>query len=429
MNLVQTAQKSNVRWKIAALMWGGVVINYLDRTCLSAAAPFIMKEFSFDAQEMGLVMSAFFFTYALCQIPAGWLADKVGQRITLFGAVIWWSLATAATALSRTPLGFIIARAVMGIGESAGPPSNAGITAKWFPDSERAKVSALWDSGTKVGTAIAMPMVVWLIASYGWQIPFLLAGGLGLLWAGLWIWYYHEPEQHKKINSQELSYIRDGQAKKEGIDHVQPMKWYELLKYRNVKAMCVGFFMLNYSVYFFMTWFPAYLVQERGMKIMTMGWVAMIPPLVGIVAELFGGFFSDYIYKKTGSLTKARKINLVGGMLVATLIIFAGLTDSVIVSVALLSISYGGLVFAACAVWSLPGDIAPRNMTSVLGGLQNCVSNIGGVLGPIVTGAIIAATGSFIPALIVSGIGTLIGALTYFFGLGEIEPIEVQNNK
>lgn len=420
--------RTNVRWKIAALMWGAIAINYLDRTCLSAAAPAIMKEFNFDAAQMGIIMSAFFWSYALFQIPAGWLADRIGQRLTLFGAVIWWSLGTAATALAKVPLGFISARIFMGVGEAGAAPSNAGVTAKWFPDKERAIVSAIWDSGSRVGTAFAMPLVVWMLSAYGWKVPFLFAGSLGLLWAAIWWWYYNDPEKHKYVNQAEVRYIRDGQVKKEGIDNAQPMKWYELLRYRNVQAMCLGFFMLNYSVYFFMTWFPAYLVKERGMALMTMGWVAMIPPLVGIVAELAGGAFSDYIYRKTGSVTKARKYNLVGGMLTATTIAFAGLTDNAIISIALLSISYGGLVFAGCAVWSLPGDIAPRNMTSVLGGLQNCVSNFGGILGPIVTGMIIAATGSFIPALLLSGMGTLVGAMAYLFGMGKIEPIDISKH-
>lgn len=158
---------------------------------------------------------------------------------------------------------------------------------------------------------------------------------------------------------------------------------------------------------------------------MTMGFVAMIPPLTGLIAELIGGWFSDWLYMRGHSLTFARKVNLVGGMLLATSIALAGLVDSPIWCIVLLSISYGGLVFAAAAIWSLPGDVAPRNMTSVVGGMQNCVSNFGGILGPIVTGYIVANTHSFIPALVVSGAATLIGALTYLVYLGKVEPINV----
>ncbi|MGA9173238.1 MAG: MFS transporter [Thermoactinomyces sp.] len=417
-------KRTKVRWNIAILMWAAIAINYLDRTNISAAAPTLMKEFHLSAETMGLVMSSFFWTYALFQIPAGWFADKVGQRVSLAVAVAWWSLATAATVLTRGAGSLIATRVLMGIGEAGAYPSNAGVTAKWFPDKERARVSAIFDSGSKVGTALAMPVIVWLLSKFGWEVPFIVSGLIGFVWVAIWWVYYRDPEKHKYVNEAELSYIRQGQVKKEGIDNVQPLKWYQLFRYRNIWAMCIGFFMLNYAIYFFITWFPTYLVEARHMKLLTMGFVAMIPPLTGLVAELVGGWFSDYLYTKGLSITVARKINLVGGMLLASSIAFAGLVDSAVWCIVLLSISYAGLVFAACAIWSLPGDVAPRNMTSVVGGVQNCVSNLGGILGPIITGWIVATTHSFIPALLVSGAATLIGALTYLFGLGKIEPID-----
>ncbi|WP_235281573.1 MFS transporter [Thermoactinomyces daqus] len=315
MKIIKNQKRTKVRWNIAILMWAAIAINYLDRTNISAAAPTLMKEFHLSAETMGLVMSSFFWTYALFQIPAGWFADKVGQRISLAVAVAWWSLATAATVLTRGAASLITTRVLMGIGEAGAYPSNAGVTAKWFPDKERARVSAIFDSGSKVGTALAMPVVVWLLSKFGWEVPFIVSGLIGLVWVAIWWVYYRDPEKHKYVNEAELTYIREGQVKKEGIDRVQPLKWYQLFRYRNIWAMCVGFFMLNYAIYFFITWFPTYLVEARHMKLLTMGFVAMIPPLTGLVAELVGGWFSDYLYTKGVSLTVARKINLVGGML------------------------------------------------------------------------------------------------------------------
>lgn len=271
-------QRTRVRWIIALLMWAAIAINYLDRTILSAAAPTLMKEFHISPIEMGVVMSAFFWTYMLFQIPAGWFADRVGQRLSLGLAVTWWSIATALTVVCRGVTSLVFVRVLLGIGESGAYPSNAGVTAKWFPDKERARVSAIFDSGSKVGTALAMPLVVWMLTAFGWETPFIVAGLIGLVWVVIWWAYYRDPEKHKYVNQEELNYIREGQTKKEGIDNVQPMKWYELLKYRNIQAMCVGFFMLNYAIYFFITWFPTYLVEERGMQLMKMGYVSMIPP-------------------------------------------------------------------------------------------------------------------------------------------------------
>jgi D-galactonate transporter len=407
-------------------MWGAIAINYLDRTNLSAAAPQIMKEFNLNPAEMGFIMSAFFWIYLLCQIPAGWVADRIGQRITYAVAVTWWSAATVLTIAGTNLATFMGIRGLLGVGESAAFPCNSGVTAKWFPDNERARASAIFDSGTKVGTALAMPLIVWLMTLYGWKMPFVVSGLIGFVWVGLWWMYYTDPEKSRYANAAELAYIRDGQAKKEGLgDTKAPLKWYQLFRYRNIQAMCLGLFLLNYAIYFFITWFPTYLVQERGMKMMTMGFVAMIPPLTGLVTELIGGCFSDWLYMRGHSLTFARKVNLVAGMLLATSVALAGLVDSAAMCIFLLSVSYGGLVFAASAIWSLPGDVAPRNMTSMVGGMQAAVSNLGGVVGPIVTGYIVMSTHSFIPALILSGAATLLGALTYLFYLGKIEPIKV----
>lgn len=432
--MINNQKRTKVRFSIAILMTLAIAINYLDRTVMSAAAPTLSEELQISPEAMGWIMSAFFLSYALCQIPAGFIADRFGQRKTLAGAVLWWSMATAATALAKTPFSFISTRILMGMGEAGAYPCNSGITAKWFPDRERGRITALFDSGSKFGTAFAMPLVVWIIAKWGWESAFIFCGALGFLWVIAWLKIYHDPEQHPKVSEAELKYIRDGQIKKEGIDNIQPMKWYELFRYRNVQAMCMGFFLLDYAIYFFITWFPAYLMMERGMSLEEMGFAAMLPPLCGIAGQWLGGFTTDYLFIKYNNINIARKVPIVGGMLVATSIAFSGLVESTSVMMFLLCLSYAALAFAASAIWSLPGDVAPRNMTSVLGGMQSAVSNCGGVLGPIVTGYIIGATGSFMWALIVSGIACAVGALIYLVMLRDIKPItaneiEVQNNQ
>ncbi|HCZ8847864.1 TPA: MFS transporter [Proteus mirabilis] len=432
--MINNQKRTKVRFSIAILMTLAIAINYLDRTVMSAAAPTLSEELQISPEAMGWIMSAFFLSYALCQIPAGFIADRFGQRKTLAGAVLWWSMATAATALAKTPFSFISTRILMGMGEAGAYPCNSGITAKWFPDRERGRITALFDSGSKFGTAFAMPLVVWIIAKWGWESAFIFCGALGFLWVIAWLKIYHDPEQHPKVSEAELKYIRDGQIKKEGIDNIQPMKWYELFRYRNVQAMCMGFFLLDYAIYFFITWFPAYLMMERGMSLEEMGFAAMLPPLCGIAGQWLGGFTTDYLFIKYNNINIARKVPIVGGMLVATSIAFSGLVESTSVMMFLLCLSYAALAFAASAIWSLPGDVAPRNMTSVLGGMQSAISNCGGILGPIVTGYIIGATGSFMWALIVSGIACAVGALIYLVMLRDIKPItaneiEVQNNQ
>lgn len=418
------SKKTKVRWKIAILMWAAIAISYIDRANLSAAAPVIMKDLNISSSQMGIIMSSFFWSYMIFQIPSGWLADKVGQRISLSIAVGWWSIATMLTALAKGFNSLIFLRLLLGMGEAGSYPSNSGVASKWFPDKERGKVSALFDSGARVGTALAMPLIVWVISKFGWQFSFIVSGLLGIFWLVLWIWYYRDPDKHKYINKKEFDYIKEGQTQAKG--DTSKLKWYSFFKYRNIWAMCIGFFTLNYSIYFFLTWFPTYLVEDRGMKLMEMGIVSMIPPFVGMVAEWFGGWLTDYLYHKCRlSLTVSRKINLVGGMILASSISLASIVHSAVFSIILLSISYAGLTIAAAAIWSLPGDIDPGNSASTIGGIQNTASNFGGILGPIITGWIVAASGSFIPALLISGLFTLIGAITYMFGLGKIKPLKI----
>lgn len=423
---VPIEKRTNFRWKVALLMWGAIAINYFDRTNLSAAAPVIMQEFGFTSTEMGFIMSAFFFSYTLFQIPSGWLADKLGQRIVLSGAVTWWSAATMLIALCQNFTSFILARVFLGIGEAGAYPSNAGVTAKWFPDKERARATVIFDSGNKFGTAFAMPVIVWIMVNYGWKVPFIVSGLIGFVWVALWLKYYTDPEKSKYANQAEIAYIREGQAKKDGLgDTKAPLKWYQLLRYRNIRAMCIGFFMSNYAIYFYITWFPTYLVKAHGMSLVKMGYVAMIPPLIGMTVGFISATIADWLYSKGVPKTKVRKINLVGGMLLASSVVFAGFIHSAVGAVALLTLSYCGIACAGPALWTLPGDVAPRNMTSTVGALQNCVSNVGGILGPIVTGWLVSTTGSFVPALLVTGTATLIGAINYAFYLGEVKHIEV----
>lgn len=417
-------KKTNVRWRIAVMLWGAVAINFIDRAVLSATTPAIMKEFNLDTSQMGIILSAFFWSYAICQVPSGWFADKVGQRISLTLSVGWWSIATALVALSSGLKSLVFFRVLLGIGESGCYPGSTGVASKWFPDKERARATSIFDSGSAIGASIAMPVITALTVAFGWRVPFIVAGAIGVVWAIGWWVYYHDPDKHKYINQAELEYIREGQAKNKLKQDTSSVKWYELLKHRNVWAMCFGFFTINYALYFFLTWFPTYLVEERGFELMEMGWASMLPPLAGFFGALLGGQLQDFLYKKGFSLTVVRKINLVGGPLVGTLIPVAGYVDSAVLSVIIMAVAYAGLSSASVAIWSVPGDIAPNNMTSVLAGLQNTFSNMGGVLGPIITGFIIANTGSFLPALIASGAATLIGACIYLFGLGKITPLQ-----
>jgi ACS family glucarate transporter-like MFS transporter len=367
----------------------------------------------------------------LLQLPAGYLADRYGQKKTLGLAVVWWSLATAVTGVATGFKSLVGLRVALGVGEAAAYPSNAGIASKWFPRSERATVAGIFDSGSKFGGAIALPMIVWMMSMFGWKETFTIVGGLGVVWAVVWWWMFREtPAQHPGVNPAELAHIRDGQAQRNADDQTMPMKWYELFKHRNIWAMCIGFFMINYNSYFFITWLPTYLVKERHMGLLQMGFMASLPLVVSMFVEVFAGWLSDKVYKSGKlSLTAIRKTFLIVGLVMASSIGFAAFAESAMTAVILLCIAKSGTTVAASQVWALPGDVAPRNMTSMVAGVQNSISNLGGVVGPIVTGAIVGATGSFEYALVFSAGLIVVAILNYLFLLGKVERIEPEGAK
>ncbi|MEM5316432.1 MFS transporter [Paraburkholderia sp. JHI869] len=419
-----TRGRSKVRWWVAGLMWAAIAINYIDRTVLAAAAPRIQSEFHLGAVQMGVVMSAFFWSYALLQLPAGFLADRFGQKKVLGFAVLWWSLATAMTGFANGFKSLVGLRVALGAGEAGAYPSNAGIAAKWFPLRERATVAGIFDSGSKFGGAIALPLIAAMLTAFDWKITFALTGLLGLVWFAFWQFSFSDsPRDHKRVNAAELAHIYSDQPAQQQDSEARP-RLRKLFAHRNIWAMCIGFFMINYNSYFFITWLPTYLVKARGMTMMEMGWMASLPLLVSIVVEIAAGWASDRVYASGKlSLTATRKLFLVIGLVMASSIGFAAFADSAAVAVLLLCIAKSGTTVAASQVWALPADVAPRGAVSMVAGVQNTVSNIGGVVGPIVTGAIVGATGSFVPALVVSSALIGVAILNYLFLLGKVEPI------
>ncbi|KLU27242.1 membrane protein [Caballeronia mineralivorans PML1(12)] len=429
MTLAAQAQtRTRVRWIVAGMMWAAIAINYVDRTVLSAAAPRIQSDFHLSAVQMGVVMSAFFWSYALLQLPAGILADRFGQKKVLGLAVLWWSLATAVTGFATGFKSLVALRVMLGIGEAGAYPSNAGIASRWFPRNERATVAGIFDSGSKLGGAVALPLIAVMLAVFDWKVTFAITGALGIVWCLVWQFMFRDsPSEHPRVNAAELAHIRDGLAPNAAEDKRNTVPWRKLFAHRNIWAMCIGFFMINYNSYFFITWLPTYLVKERGMGLMEMGVMASLPLLISMFTEVLAGWASDRVYSSGRlSLTATRKLFLIVGLTMASSIGLAAFAQSAVMAVVLLCFAKSGMTVAASQVWALPADVAPKNMVSMVAGVQNSVSNMGGVVGPIVTGAIVGATGSFVAALVFSSALIVLAIINYLFLLGKVEPIEFE---
>ncbi|WP_031466569.1 MFS transporter [Sciscionella sediminilitoris] len=425
-------RRGRIRWLIIGLAFLAICINYIDRANLSVALPYLNTELHLDPALSGLVLGAFFWTYSLFQLPLGWLVDKVGSRAMFAVAVVWWSVFTAATVVARGIGTLFGIRLLLGIGEAGAFPASARVVEEWFPKRERGIASGIYDSGARGGTMLAVPVVTALIAWLGWKGSFIATASLGIVWAAVWLYVYRSPHAQRWVSEGELRYIEEGGART-GRQQAGPeteagprIRWRDLFRSRTVWGMAIGFGCQSYVIYFFITWFPSYLVDERHFNLLELGIFGTIPGLVAFLGNFLGGWASDALIRRGHSVTFARKACIVGGMLGSTLIGFADLTPSAVLALVLLSVSFGCVTFATSSIVALPVDIAPETSQSLAGsiqGFQNGIANLAGIASPAVIGWLYGVTGSFSWGLLSAAFVAIAGCLVYLFLVGRIEPL------
>jgi len=408
-----------MRWVVIFLCFLAIAVNYVDRANLAVAAPQIEKALGIGPAEMGLVLSGFFWTYAFMQMPFGWFIDRVGARIALPLAVGWWSLFTAATAVTSSVGAMFGCRLMLGIGEAGAYPSCAKLVAQWFKPAQRAIATSIFDSGSRVGSALSIPVVALIISSAGWKASFVVTGLLGAVWIIGWLAIYRSPAHGDMTGPEDVVPQQQARASEPSAS------WASLFRHRTLWGMMLGFFCLNFVIYFFITWFPSYLVQTRGFSLKSLGTLGMIPALISIPGGWLGGFVSDALYRRGWSLTASRKTCMVGGMLMSSVITLSAFTSDVYLMLACFGIAYGSLAFAAASIWSLPADVAPTpHHVASISGIQNFASNLAGIVITTFTGVMVALTkGSFTIPLIVAGGFCFLGAFSYLVIVGKIEPL------
>ncbi len=410
-------KKSKGRWLVVTLLFFATTINYMDRAILGIAGPSMREDLSISAVEFGILGSAFFWSYALMQIPVGMIVDKLGAKLTYAVAIVWWSLCTIFTAFGRSVGTLIGIRVLMGIGEAPAFPTNTRVISDWLPDHEKGIANGLFNSGTAVGIGLTTPLLAWIISTWGWQASFILAGILGLVWFVFWLYYYkNHPSESKISNQAEVDHIKGGQteAESEPVVKISPFKF---LKYGSVWPMLYGLFAHNYLTYLMMTWLPTYLVVERGMTLLSAGFFIMLPWIMAFLGNIIGGFLSDGLIKRGWNSIKARKTILAIGMIFPIAIIPTIYVESSIMAVILISVAIGGEGLAAGILWATVSDVAPKGTEGKLAGLQNFVGNIAGWLAPAATGLLIAQFSNFTIALIIPVVICLLAAVGYTFFL------------
>jgi sugar phosphate permease len=413
-----------MRWVVIFLCFLAIAVNYVDRANLAVAAPQIEKTLGIGPAQMGLILSGFFWTYAFMQMPFGWFVDRVGARIALPLAVGWWSVFTAATSVAGSVSAMFGCRLMLGIGEAGAYPSCAKLVAQWFKPAQRAIATSIFDSGSRVGSALSIPLVALIISTAGWKASFVITGVLGAVWIVGWLVIYRSPAHGDMTGPTDVLPQREAHA---GEPHAS---WASLFRHRTVWGMMLGFFCLNFVIYFFITWFPSYLVQTRGFSLKSLGTLGTIPALMSIPSGWLGGYVSDALYRRGWSLTASRKTCMVGGMLMSSVITLSAFTSNIYLMLACFGVAYGSLAFAAASIWSLPADVAPTpNHVASLSGIQNFASNLAGIVITTFTGAMVALTkGSFTIPLIVAGGFCLLGAFSYLVIVDRVEPLPTKHD-
>jgi ACS family D-galactonate transporter-like MFS transporter len=425
-----TARRTNVRWvPILALVAVGTAINYLDRTVLGIAAPYLSKDLELTPTEMGLVFSAFSWSYAVLQIPGGIFLDRFGTRFTYFISIALWSFFTGLMGIVKSFGVLIATRIGVGIFEAPCFPANSRILATWFPQHERARANSVYSVGMNFGLGFLSVPLFWIAQQFGWRGLFFIVGGAGIVFSFVWWFLYHNPGESRIANRAELEYIEAGGGGEYKGQRLE-FKWSHiaaLLKHRQVIGASIGQFGGNSTLVFFLTWFPTYLVTARGMTFIKAGMMVSLPYIAAAVGVVLGGLVSDSILKRTGSANVARKLPIVSGMLLASTIILANWVpaDNNALVIVVMSIAFFGQGMTNLG-WTVVSDIAPKKLIGLTGGLFNFTTNLAGIITPIVIGATFQATGSFFGPLAYIAVVAIVGAFAYSVIIGDIHRLEIQ---
>ncbi|WP_446924798.1 MFS transporter [Klebsiella pneumoniae] len=416
------------------------VVAYADRSILSIAGSAIQGEFGLSSVQLGYIMSAFGWAYVLGQLPGGYLLDRFGAKAIYGTALCIWSTVTLlvgfvgemTTEVTVAVNLLFTLRFILGFVEAPIFPANARIAIMWFPKLERGRASALFTSSQYFSVGIFSPLAGWLVSNHGWPWPFFVLGIIGLFASLVWAVYMHEPRKHPKVTQAELDYIIEGGALVD-IDSANMSTGKPKFIWGTVKGLLnnrmlwcayIGQYCAVALSYFFITWFLIYLVQDRGMDILHAGFATIAPSLMGLAGGISGGFISDYLVNKGWSISWARKLPYILGMLLASTLAFASMADSNFLVVAFMTIAfYGKGVAAGAGTWTIISDTAPKDAVGLAGSIFNCFGHMAGIVTPIAFGYIVGMTGNFSIGIWFVSAHCILAALLFAFVMGEIKRV------
>ena len=396
----QAQRPTSVRYRVLGLTFLMAFMMYMERGAIGAAAPTIMKEFHVDKITMGWSISAFNWSYALFQIPGGWLADKFGARAILAASMAWWSVFTAATGLTVSVGSLAATRFLFGIGEAAAFPAGSRALVKWLPLQRRAFGQGFQHSGSRFGAAIAPAFVMYLIASSGWRIVFIVFGAIGLVWALGWYSYYRNtPLEHANVNEAEANLIALGTVPLVGVRPSIP--WRRIFGSKDVWLLSATYFCYGWVLWLYLAWLPTYLREVRHFTLLGSG-LAGLPLLAATATNVLGGLFSDALTAKWNDIRRGRVVVAAAGFAIAGLVLIPGvIVDGAIASLIFLTIALGGLELTVAVSWAVAIDLGGEFSGSVSSVMNTC-GNIGGAISAVAVGYLATHFGWTAPFLMAS---------------------------
>ncbi|WP_457980386.1 MFS transporter [Ectopseudomonas composti] len=430
------AKPGRVRYSILLMLFLVTTITFADRSSLSVAGSAMQAGLGIDAVTLGYIFSAFGWAYVIGQIPGGWLFDRFGTKPVYTLALFIWSALTLLQGFvgwlptTWAVTSMFLLRLLVGFASAPCFPGNARIIASWFPSAERATATAISSSAQYAATALFAPLMGWVVQAMGWQSVFIVLGCLGLALSFLWLTQLHGPRQHPRIEAAELAHLERGGAL---IDlegqrgNAGGSQWRYLgllLRQRTMIGIYLGQYCNNAITYFFLTWFPVYLVQARGMSIIGAGFAAALPAISGCVGGVLGGLLSDGMVRRGHLLTLARKLPMVFGLLLSSSLVLCIFVESDTAVVALMALAFFGKGLGSLG-WTLVADTSPRQILGLSGGLFNTFGNLAAITTPIVIGYLVSLTGSFDGALAYVGLNALLAVVSFGLIVGQIRRVEL----
>jgi ACS family D-galactonate transporter-like MFS transporter len=429
----QVTKSTRVRLRMLLLIFVSVVINYMDRSNISIVAPVLSKELDLDSIRMGLIFSAFGWTYMSFQIPGGWLVDKIRPRVLYPSMMGAWSVVTSLQALVQGFVGLFSMRLAMGILEAPSFPTNNKVVTTWFPERERARAISFYTSGQFVGLAFLTPILVFIQDAFGWRGMLFITGLIGLAWSVVWYFFYRDSKESSLANAEELDYIREGGGLADRVGGKQPsggarlnFNWGQLkviLTTRNMWGVFIGHTCITTTLWFFLTWFPTYLVRYRHMGFIKMGLWASVPFIAAFVGVLCSGQISDAIVRRGADIGTARKIPVISGLLLSMSIVGANYVQDQSLIMLFMTLAFLGNGLSSIG-WTFVSAMAPAGMIGLTGGIYNFIGNSSAIFVPIIIGYLVR-NGNFEPAIVFISCCALVGVFSFLFLVTDVKRIDL----